>query len=538
MNKKTIIKSLVGSAVGTAGAIALKNKAKEFLSSEENKRMLMDKGDIIAHAIVQKLADKISDRGIPYLNRYDNEGYLEGSGYFLAEPKKNAKWSVGFAKASIIPEKWDGDLYIGGYLAFPPNKANGILNDQLIRAVAFDDNSGRGINVFAVIDCIGISNADIRTIRSRLKGLINDKNIVSINISATHCHSGVDTQGIWGDLIKAVKTNPKAIKRGRPEDVVSGKNPDFMEHLFKTAAATIEKAVLSMKPGKLSFATLDGSMFVRDKRAPYITDNTLLSLKFEPKDKSKTVQAVFLAAHPVCYGSHQREISSDFPYYICEEFEKNGYEAMFFQGAEAAIATNRGYNMPEGLTWMEGIAEYGRSIARFVLDSDSALYKEIEPMLNVKVDEILLPSGNSVLELAGKLRLVNNNMTRVAGDGDDYDLYFASELGYAEFGKELKLVMVPGEMIPEILTGGASDSSVSYNGTDWKFPAMRDIVNGHLSVIGLCNDSIGYIVPDNDFGSVFAPEHYEEAVSAGGKTASNIMSAFIRLVDAAEKIRY
>ena len=538
MNKKTIIKSLVGSAVGTAGAFILKNKLKDFLSSEENKRMLMDKGDVLAHALVQKLADKVSDKGIPYLNRYDNEGFLEGSGYFLSQPKGNAKWSVGFSKASIIPEKWNGDLYIGGYLAFPPNKANGVLNDQLVRAVAFDDNSGRGINVFAVIDCIGISNADIRTIRSRLKDLINDKNIVSINISATHCHSGVDTQGIWGDLIKAVKTNPKAIKQGRAEDVVSGKNPDFMEHLFTTAANTIKEAVLNMKPGRLSFATLDGSRFVRDKRAPFITDNTLLSLKFEPADKSKAVQAVFLAAHPVCYGSRQREISSDFPYYICEEFEKNGYDALYFQGAEAAVATERGDNIPDDLTWMEGIAEYGRAIARFVMESDSSLYKEIEPMLNVMVKEVLLPSGNSVLELAGKLRLVNNNMTKVASDGDDYDLYFASEIGYAEFGKELKLVMVPGEMIPEILTGGAFDSSVSYNGTDWEYPAMRELVSGHLSAIGLCNDAIGYIVPDNDFGSVFAPQHYEEAVSAGGKTASNIMSAFIRLLDAAEKIRY
>ncbi len=538
MNKKTVIKSLIGTSATAAGAVLLKNKVKDFLSSEENKRILMDKGDAIAHSLVQKLADRVSDKGIPYLNRYNNEGYLEGSGYFLPEPAKDAKWSVGFSKASIIPSQWNGDLYIGGYLAFPPNKANGILNDQLVRAVAFDDNSGRGINVFAVIDCIGISNADIRTIRSRLKNLINEKNIVSINISATHCHSGVDTQGIWGDLIKALKTNPKAIKQGRTDDIVSGKNKDFMEHLFSVAAKTVEEAVLNMKEGTLSFATLDASRFVRDKRPPYITDNTLLSLKFEPNDNSKTVQAVFLAAHPVCYGNKQREISSDFPYYICEEFEKNGYDALFFQGAEAAVATNRSDNIPEGISHFDGIAEYGRAIARFVMNSDTALYKKIEPMLNVIVKEVLLPSGNSVLELAGKLRLVNNNMTKVASDGDDYDLYFASEIGYAEFGKELKLAMVPGEMIPEMLTGGAFDSSVSYNGTDWKYPAMRELVSGHLSVIGLCNDSIGYIVPDNDFGSVFAPLHYEEAVSAGGKTASNIMSAFIRLLDAVEKIRY
>ena len=66
---------------------------------------------------------------------------------------------------------------------------------------------------------------------------------------------------------------------------------------------------------------------------------------------------------------------------------------------------------------------------------------------------------------------------------------------------------------------------------------MRSAVKGHLTVIGLCNDAIGYIVPDNDFGSVFAKDHYEEAVSAGQRTASNIVGAFMRVAEKAEKIR-
>lgn len=66
---------------------------------------------------------------------------------------------------------------------------------------------------------------------------------------------------------------------------------------------------------------------------------------------------------------------------------------------------------------------------------------------------------------------------------------------------------------------------------------MQTAVKGRLSVIGLCNDAIAYIVPDNDFGSVFAHLHYEEAVSAGKRTASNIAGAFFRLVEEAEASR-
>ena len=91
--------------------------------------------------------------------------------------------------------------------------------------------------------------------------------------------------------------------------------------------------------------------------------------------------------------------------------------------------------------------------------------------------------------------------------------------------------------MPEIAYGGAFDENDSYRKTQWKYPAFKDVVHGHLTVIGLCNDAIAYIVPDNDFGSVFAPLHYEEAVSAGGRTGSNIAGAFIRTCEAAEKIR-
>ena len=58
-----------------------------------------------------------------------------------------------------------------------------------------------------------------------------------------------------------------------------------------------------------------------------------------------------------------------------------------------------------------------------------------------------------------------------------------------------------------------------------------------MAVIGLCNDCIAYIVPDNDYGSVFAPLHYEEAVSPGRRTGSNVAGAFLRTAEAAEKIR-
>lgn len=516
-----------------------KEKALAIAEEKELKQKAIDLGDKAVQKLLRGVLGLVSDKTIPYLNRYENDGYLEGSGYFLAQPAKNACWQLGFAKAGILPERVQGDLYLGGYLAFPPNKAAGVLNDQLIRAFALDDGSGRGINVFAVIDCVGISNADIRKIRNKLKGLIEEKNIVSVNISATHCHSGVDTLGVWGDLIEALKKNPKAVKSKKTlQNAVSGRNADFMDYLFEVAAQTIENAVGDMRPGRLDYALLDAADFVRDKRPPMVTDPFITLLRFTPEDaaRKRTVAAI-MGAHPTCYGSHQKQISSDFPYYVCKTLEDAGFNAAFFQGAEAAVATDRGKFAEGPLSCHESVVKYGEAIAGYILKADDAAFTPVEPMLNVIVKETFIPADNALLALLGKLKIVNNNLTKVSGDGDDYELYFATEIGIAEFGRTLKLALIPGELMPEIAYGGAYGAAESYTGTDWKYPPLKEAVNGHLSVIGLCNDCIAYIVPDNDFGSVFAPLHYEEAVSAGKRTGSNVAGAFIRTAEAAEKIR-
>ncbi len=541
MKKKLTAAGLLVSA-GSVGAVIAKNKFKEYVSSPDNKRKLMNIGHSAAMGLVGKISDSVSDKGIPFLNRYDNSGFLEGNGYFLKSPEKNAKWSLGYSVSSIIPPVQEGDLYIGGYLAFPPNKMNGILNEQKVRAFAISDGSDRGIHVFAVIDCIGISGTDIKDIRKSLSSLISEKNILSVNISATHCHSGIDTDGLWGDLPKAFRNNKKALKKGKTEEVISGKNKAFMTFLKKQCAETITAAVENMTSGRLYYSLIPIEDFVRDKRPPYVTDNTLTALKFVPEKDGKEMIAVFMAAHPVCYGPKQRQASRDFPGYMCDALENEGFDALFIQGAEAAVATHRGPHTPMGLTTDENIKAYGEALAKHVLSRDKADYKELSPLINVIINELFLKADNRILELAAKLRLVNNSIVKVTTESDSkkddvsYDLCLVTEVGYAVLGNELSIAMVPGELMPEIAVGGVFPDWASYTGKEWKLPSIQEILGTHTAIQGLCNDFIGYIVPDNDYGSIFAPLHYEESVSAGEKTASEIVSAFIRMKKKADEI--
>ncbi len=527
--------ALTGAAVGAG--FGLKDGIRDRVRRAASERKWQEKGDKAAQKLFGFFADRVSSNAIGGFYRPDYENFLEGSGYFLSDPKENAVWRIGYAKESILPAYAEGDFYLGGYLAYPPNKVSGAITDQLIRVTALDDGSGRGLHVFASIDCVGISNTDVREIRARLKKEIGDLNIESLNICATHCHSGVDTLGLWGDLKAALKTNPKAVKSRRTvNNAVSGKNKDFTEYLFLAAVCCIKTAIGNMAPGAAEFAVIDGSAFVHDKRPPYVVDPAVTVVRFRPQNAAP-VYWVMMAAHPTCYGDSQREISADFPYYICKTLEDAGAEGVFFQGAEAAVATNRGPFAPLNATTHESVVSYGDAIGRKVLSVPDGEYKTVEPLLNVRLSPLMLPADNQLLLLAAKLKLINHKLSKFPAGDKKFTYCFHSEVGYAELGKELKLALIPGELMPEIEMGGACSADESWQGTDWNYPPLKEAVDGHLAVMGLCNDVVGYIVPDNDFGSVFAPLHYEEAVSPGRRTASNVTAAFLRTAAEADTIR-
>ncbi len=533
MKKSTL---LFGLASAAAGAYAV-TRFQEAMKKEENIRKKYDYTNSAIMGAFKGIAAILPDIPRPDAVSYDSEaaGFMEGHKKFITKPAKGAKWSLGYGKVSLIPDDIGiGEYYMGGYLNLPANHVEGLLDDMMFRCFCIDDGSGRGITVFAVIDCVGISSTDIRAIRLLLKDFCKENNIVSINISATHNHSSIDTQGLWGDLMKMLKNNPKAVINGDYDKFYSGRNKSFMEALHVKGAQAIKDAFNDMKPGTLYRNTFEGARYSHDKRPPNVKVNEVTTLYFVPDDKdAKPTRAVYLAAHPVAFGQDNKIVSGDFPYYICEGCEMQGENGIYFQGPQAAVTASRGGNIPEGLSQTEGIQEFGRGIARFCKSLDLAGYEKLEPILNVRIAEMFLPVSNYVMLALAKLQIANNVCLKV-GDKVD-DIRFVSEVGYCEFGKDLKMALVPGELMPEILLGGAFDAEQAYNHTEYEYPAMKDCVEGYLLGVGLCNDSIGYIVPDNDFGGFTAPQHYEESVSTGIKTAGILVKSFIHLVDACNK---
>lgn len=524
--KKRALK-LAAACVAGAGAVTLIKAKKEDVPVK--KVLVEDYGEKAAATLLSAVAAALPSPHWMKLADYTTTDFFDGHTEFIDSPAKKGAWRLGYARESLVPQDYlIKKYYIAGYLQFPPNVMSGVLDDQAVRAVCLDDGSGRGSVVFAVIDCVGISNTDIRKIRAMLKDFAQANNIVGINISATHCHSGIDTQGLWGDLPEIVRNNRTALKEHRPEDLISGRNPEFMENLHQKVADSITAAFNDMRKGKLYSSKSKGLRYNRDKRPPDVTVKSIISLRFKPDDGSRETVAAFAAAHPVALGAKNTMVSGDYIYYMEEAVNAADKNFIFFQGAQLAVATD-GSCVPEEEPEDDGFKRYGRALGKYLLNVINE--REVAPVLNFKAQEAFVPCSSEILRLAAKCGIVNNRVLRT-GSGER-DACLVTEVGYAEIGQELAFALIPGELAPEIAVGGVLGEGESYSKKAWNYPALKDMVAGSrwLTVVGLCNDSIGYIIPDNDFGSIFAPLHYEESVSAGSGAASSIVRAFDSLLD-------
>lgn len=468
----------------------------------------------------------------PSIEDYVSENFYEGHTEFRDTSVRGAKWKFGYARVSLTPDDYLlKDYYLGGFLNYPPNTVKSILDDIAVRAVCLDDGSGRGAAVFAVIDCIGLSGTDVRSIRALLADFAKENNIVSINISSTHCHSGIDTQGIWGVLPEILKNNVVQIKRGNFDNLISGRDPEFMESLHKKTAGAITQAFADQKTGKLMFKTFNDLKYSHDKRkvGPKVVDENMTKLHFIPDDGSAETVGVLMAAHPTALDAKVGELSADYIYYIEEEVNKSGSNFIFFQGPQLAVGVDRSFVSED--TPGRGFQAYGREIGKYLLGITVDEEEKILPILNVRNKEVFVPAGNFIMLTLLGAGLVNNQVVKTGRRTKD--IMFVTEVGYAELGKTLRLAMMPGEFAPEMLLGGTSNSEESCTGMNWDFPPMKKMLadGTDLIVIGLCNDSIGYILPDNDYGCIFDDGHYEEAVSAGAQTGSSLVGAFETLVD-------
>ena len=518
----------------------------------------------------------------------NTDNFYEGTETWDDTADADAKWYLGHAKASLIPDDLreavengtKSGYYLGGFIDpnnGMSNEIEEIIDDMQVRVIAIKDGANKNVSVFANIDCIGFSNGDIKEIREALVKLMPDVKFDTINVSSTHTHSCIDTQGLWTNLFAKLFKN-LALSYFPFIEKESGVDADYMEFMYATISQTMKTAVERLEPGTMTYAVKE----IGDEENSYFNNKNrsqstslikdLARFIFTPDNKKSTpTMIVNIAAHPDVAGlpvneeDNGRDLSGDYIYYLGEKLEEKGYNFMFFNGAIAGIYEGRGPagdGVPTKRRYEETL-RYGQEIAYMALnltntveeikanltDAEKAKIEEekkiggehytlwyenwkkveekvLEPNLNILIKEAKIQVTNPLIQLVGKLNLVNYTVCK-----EGFKYYIFAEVGYMEIGG-VKVALMPGEIVQDLICGGGSlTAEGSFTGKDFECAPIYELFGDDTICFGLFNDAIGYVVPDNDYTMALLGDHYQEMISLGKYAGSSIMKVFAEIAD-------
>ncbi|MBQ3151361.1 MAG: hypothetical protein IJB86_08985 [Clostridia bacterium] len=457
---------------------------------------------------------------------YVPEFFYEGEDETAGE---DAVWSVGYGENSLLDGLaiLNGEYFMAGTLEPIKGRVpSEIIDDQRVRAFAVSD--GGGVVVYAVIDGFGISRGDVQKIREAFAATAKENNVVSVNVSALHQHSCIDTLGMNVPLIPALFKNVAVNMLGLDESHLIRKNQVFMNNLYNKVVDAMEQAVESMETGTLSYGNVNIKEYIYDKRTPEVVDEYIHRIRFVPdNEESRETWICSAAMHCTSLGAGPSEITADYPYYIEQEL-KDDANLVFILGPQLAITTEKDPIYAEmekdpSLTG-EAFMLYGKRLGEKIrsISNDEVLV----PELNVIHKEIYLNADNPILTLAARQGILESVLVKLPF----HRYQIVSEIGYMEFGGKLGVMLAPGEIAPELILGGAETAEESWTGDSWDYEPLADLA-GVENVIcyGLCNDQIGYVLPDNQYRSLLTEN---EEVNVVSRTSGSTMAdGFIRVFE-------
>ena len=540
-------------------------------------------------AVFKLLTAPVNKKKIPTYESYtfeNKETFFKGTDGV----SKGSGWYGGYACESVIPEKWrckpngahdengfclNGKHATGGYQTY----VSRFYTDQLMNTLVLSNDGGTNILIFMSVEGVGISSGTGAKMRKAVIDAlaplgVKRQNILGCNISSTHCHGGLDTLGMSvGDLAKNKFRPYPENRRSLP--------PDMENALVERAAKSVGDAYRKLEKGTLSFFETDAAAGVTEKfKCGAKTKNTFSCLLFEGKHEKTLLTNI--GSHPVSYGAwnNNQMMCTDYPYYMWLGLKEMGYNLVFTQSAQAAIGspgapfasddpvhaaadefvkahrltkndwTDRyGYAYSE--QWyselenkLEGYMRNGFLLARFILGFIDRAEK-LKPVLNVKNKESLIRFNYGVMQLACVTGLLGGNVVKT--DLAPCGFGTMTETNYLEFGNTVVMLTAPGELSPAFVFGSDEaydgeyfwNGATSIDGENWRYDLIKDTAlgsaeNKKFMLLGLTNNSLGYILPDNfAFRSMLGAALFYKADSGDmfncmmltpGKTAASLLT--------------
>jgi hypothetical protein len=183
----------------------------------------------------------------------------------------------------------------------------------------------------------------------------------------------------------------------------------------------------------------------------------------------------------------------------------------------------------------------GHAIAQTALEIDND--RKLSPKINFIRQEFYAVADNILLVFAARAKIIK--ATRYSEGKGSLGLSMKSEMTLFDIDG-LKMLMLPGEIFPELVYGGylSAEKSATRKGPEFNPKPLTEIAGDKdLLVFGLANDEIGYITTPNDYylhptepfltGARDQDDrkHYEETNGLGPETAFKIAEVFTEMIN-------
>lgn len=497
-------------------------------------------------------------------------------------------WSAGYSESSIIPRSWrynsGGERDENGYCLKFMRVTGGyqrvvsrLYTDQLMHMVILSDgcdgnrNGKNDLLIFISVDGVGITAETCRNIRLSTENAlgkygVEKDDILACNVSATHCHVGLDVQGMNALTLFLNKLNPFT-------DYNRSLNREMEESLCSSAGKCASQAYGSMENGSLFFFETGKTGGAEDLLGSGVKRKNWFScFLFEGEDGGKTVISN-IGAHPTTYdtGLTEQLLCADYPYFTAQAMKDMGYNLVFTQSAEATIRqahieredgdekdilaengtekyklsredwterygkryTEKHYDEIE--PDMERRMKDGYLLADFIVKSIDRS-RPVSPVLNVKNSYTLLNLDYGLIGWGSTARLLGENVVKTDSSVSGFGIM--AETDYIEIGSDVTILTGPGELSPALLygsdenyTGSAKWTGItSWTGEDWQYGTIESIVRNitgdsdkTVLLFGLTNDAVGYIYPDICCTKSFVAAGIFYKNNAGGRMINSMM---------------
>jgi hypothetical protein len=362
-------------------------------------------------------------------------------------------------------------------------RATAIAHELYVRSLAISSDAGRPF-ALAVCDLIGLVRSDTLEIRESVADLGAD-----VVVTSTHTHSGPDTIGLWG-----------------PDENTRGVNEVWLAGARATVADSIRAAVGSREPAAARVATTAVDDVIANLRAPDVVDAQVGALALDRASGGGAIATLAnVGCHPEVLDGGSTVISSDMAGACVRAVEAVRGGVGFWVSGDLG-----GMQSPvDGPRTMAEADRKGAACAAAALAALAAAEPLSDATVRYRSSEVALPLWNPAFRAGLASGLLSGT---IEADGT-----IVTEVGLMELGPS-RWACWPGEVLPRL-----------------GLESKRRLGTPHPFIVGLANDELGYIVPDEDFVEPADWEdpgrQYEESMSVGPTTGSTLLAALDLLIE-------